>query len=72
MHLSPAEDHAIDEAARQFPEPGDPADWLRAGSPERQQEAAAREAYLNEPGDLYLAEDFAKVRTTPRDREMGG
>jgi hypothetical protein len=56
----------------QFPEPGDPADWLQAGSSELQQMAVAREAYLNEPGDMYLAEDFAKVRRTPQDREIGG
>jgi hypothetical protein len=33
--------------------------------------AATREAYLNEPGDMYLQEDFAKVRKTPQDREIG-
>jgi hypothetical protein len=71
MHMSAAESIAIDEAARQFPEPGDPADWLRAGSSELQQVAATREAYLNEPGDMYLQEDFAKVRKTPQDREIG-
>ena len=69
--MEAAEQVAIDEAGWQFPEPGDPADWLQAGSPELREMAAAREAYLNEPGDMYLQDDFAKVRKTPQDREIG-
>lgn len=68
------EEIALDEAARQFPEPGDPGDWLRVpdGHRQLQQVAATREAYLAEPGDMYLQEDFAALQKTLQDREIGG